>query len=93
MDRRLVKYKFEPMDLANMRQNGIRSLEVMCQGCRHQVVLNVDPYPGELRVTDEQRRALQVLARHPEGCIDAVLLADGFDVGMLAVLVVEGLAE
>jgi hypothetical protein len=50
VDRRLVKYKFEPMDLANMRQNGIRSLEVMCQGCRHQVILNVDPYPGELRV-------------------------------------------
>ena len=24
VDRRLIKYKFEPMDLANMRQNGVR---------------------------------------------------------------------
>jgi hypothetical protein len=28
----LSKYKFEPMDLANMRQNGVRSLEVICHG-------------------------------------------------------------
>ena len=27
--------KFEPMDLANMRQNGVRSIEVMCHSCRH----------------------------------------------------------
>jgi len=51
------------------------------------------PYRAMAKLTDEQRRALHVLARHPEGCIDAVLLADGFDVGMLAVLVVEGFAD
>jgi hypothetical protein len=28
------KYDIEPMDLANMRQNGVRSLEVACFGCR-----------------------------------------------------------
>jgi hypothetical protein len=44
----LSKYKFEPMDLANMRQNGVRSIEVMCHGCRHEVILNVDQYPGDL---------------------------------------------
>ena len=27
------------MDLANMRQNGVRSLLIMCHGCRHEVVL------------------------------------------------------
>jgi hypothetical protein len=50
VDRRLFKYKFEPLDLANMREKGVRSLDVQCHGCRHQVVLNVDPYPGELRI-------------------------------------------
>jgi hypothetical protein len=35
----------EPMDLANMRKNGVRSIEVMCHGCRHEVILNVDQYP------------------------------------------------
>ena len=34
----LSKYKFEPMDLANMRQNGVRSLLIMCRGCPHEVV-------------------------------------------------------
>jgi hypothetical protein len=41
------EYKIEPMDLANMRQNGVRSLLVMCYGCRHEVILNVDQYPGD----------------------------------------------
>jgi hypothetical protein len=38
------------MDLANMRQNGVRSLLVICHECRHEVVVNVDPYPSQLRV-------------------------------------------
>jgi hypothetical protein len=38
------------MDLANVRQNGVRSLPVMCHGRRHEVVLNVDPDPGQLLV-------------------------------------------
>jgi hypothetical protein len=29
------------------------------------------------KLNDEQRRALKVLARHPDGCTEAVLLADG----------------
>jgi hypothetical protein len=39
------KYETEPMELADMRQNGVRSLAVMCHGCRHEVILNVDKYP------------------------------------------------
>jgi hypothetical protein len=27
------KYSIEPMDLANMRQNGVRSLDVQRHGC------------------------------------------------------------
>jgi hypothetical protein len=38
----------EPMDLANMRQNGVRSLAVQCPQCRHEVMMNVDHLPGEL---------------------------------------------
>ena len=26
----------EPMDLANMRENGVRSLDIMCHQCRHE---------------------------------------------------------
>jgi hypothetical protein len=36
------------------------------------------------KLTDEQRRVLRVLARHPEGCAEAVLVAQGFSVGQLA---------
>jgi hypothetical protein len=46
------KYTIEPMDLANMRQNGVRSLLVMCHGCRHEVVINVDKFPGDLLVRE-----------------------------------------
>jgi hypothetical protein len=45
------------------------------------------------KLSDEQRRALGIIARHPDGCVEAVPLAHGFHVGQLAVLVVEGLAE
>jgi hypothetical protein len=34
VDRRLIKFKAEPTDLANMRQNGVRSLDVICHGVR-----------------------------------------------------------
>jgi putative heme iron utilization protein len=44
-------------------------------------------------LNDEQKRALQLLARHPDGCAEAVLLAEGFSVGQLAVLVVDGFAK
>jgi hypothetical protein len=39
-----------PMDLANMRQNGVRSLAVQCRGCRHEVIMNVDQFPGDVPV-------------------------------------------
>jgi hypothetical protein len=44
-------------------------------------------------LNDEQRRALRILARYLDGCAEAVLLAEGFSVGQLAVLVVDGFAE
>jgi hypothetical protein len=45
------------------------------------------------KLNDDQRRALQLLARHPVGCAEVALLADGFSVGELAALVMDGFAE
>jgi len=40
----------EPMDLANMRENGVRSLAVQCHQCRNEMIINVDHLPGDLTV-------------------------------------------
>jgi hypothetical protein len=40
----------EPMDLANMRATGVRSLDVQCLTCRHPITMNVDHLPGDLVV-------------------------------------------
>jgi hypothetical protein len=45
------------------------------------------------KLTDEHRRALQVLAREPVGCAEVALLAEGFSVGQLAALVMDGFAK
>lgn len=44
-------------------------------------------------VNDEQRRALSVLARHPNGCAEDLLFGAGFSVGQLTALVMDGLAR
>jgi hypothetical protein len=41
----------EPMTLANMRANGVRSLAVSCWECHHQTIINADHWPGDLTVT------------------------------------------
>jgi hypothetical protein len=43
-------------------------------------------------LTDEQRRALRMLAGHPAGCAEAVLLAHGFPIDLLGTLVFDKLA-
>jgi hypothetical protein len=45
------------------------------------------------KLTDEQRRALQLLARSPNGCTEAILMAHGLDPAILAKLVLDGLAK
>jgi hypothetical protein len=40
----------EPMDLANMRQNSVRSLAIYCRQCHHEVIVNVDHLPGDMSV-------------------------------------------
>jgi hypothetical protein len=44
------------MDLANMRQNGVRSLAVTCLECTHNAIVNMDDYPGHLIVKSFERR-------------------------------------
>jgi hypothetical protein len=39
------------MDLANMGENGVRSLDVQCRQCRHRTIINADHWPGDLTVT------------------------------------------
>jgi hypothetical protein len=43
-------------------------------------------------LSERERRALETLSRHPDGCDEAVLLADGFTVGQPAALAIDGLA-
>ena len=45
-----------PMDLQNMRDNGVRSLAVFCLDCHHRATVNVDDYPGHLAVKSFEAR-------------------------------------
>jgi hypothetical protein len=40
----------EPMDLANMRANGVRSLLIWCRNCHYEKIMNVDHLPGNVTV-------------------------------------------
>jgi hypothetical protein len=44
------RHEGPPMDLANMRANGVRSLAVSCTACHRSVRFNVDAYPDALHV-------------------------------------------
>jgi hypothetical protein len=45
------------------------------------------------KLTDEQRRALLLLARSPNGCTEALMMAHGFESAMLGQFTLEGLAK
>jgi hypothetical protein len=45
-----------------------------------------------IKLNDEERRALDELARRPDGHAQAPLLADGFTIKQLAGLVIDGFA-
>jgi hypothetical protein len=45
------------------------------------------------KLSDEQRRALQLVARSPNGCTEALMLAHGFELKMLDKLASEGLTK
>ena len=43
-----------------------------------------------ITMNDEERRALEALARHPDGCAEALLLSDGTTIRQLSGLVIVG---
>jgi hypothetical protein len=56
-----VSQKIEPgppMDLANMRQNGVRSISVQCIDCGHDAIVNLDTYPDRVAVKSFEGRML-----------------------------------
>ena len=48
-----------PMDLANMRQNGVRRLIAYClnDACRHTALIDVSGYPDAVEVPEFGKRA------------------------------------
>jgi hypothetical protein len=46
------------MDLANMRQNRVRSISVHCIDCGHDAIVNMDAYPAHLAVKSFEGRML-----------------------------------
>ena len=50
------RYTGPPMDLANMRLNGVSSLYAWCLDCGHDGTVNVDHLPGHLAVPSFVKR-------------------------------------
>jgi hypothetical protein len=50
------RYTGPPMDLANMRANGVHSIYVWCLDCGHNATVNVDDQPGHLTVPSFAQR-------------------------------------
>jgi hypothetical protein len=44
--------EIEPMPLANMREQGVRSVDATCEDCRREATVNVDSLPDETPVPD-----------------------------------------
>ena len=52
----VTPYIGPPMDLENMRANGVRSLLASCLDCHRDRTVNVDHLPGHLAVPSFARR-------------------------------------
>jgi hypothetical protein len=50
MANRRFDQPIEPMTLGNMRELGVRSLDVSCWTCHHQAILNADRWPDHVAV-------------------------------------------
>ena len=53
-----TRYTGPPMDLANMRENGVRALLASCLDCTHRAEINVDDQPGHLAVKSFEPRTV-----------------------------------
>jgi hypothetical protein len=78
-------------------QGAVRTRELReCRGIvssRQKLSWTVPRWIANGEATEEYRRALQVLAREPVGCAEVALLAEGFSVGQLAALAMDGFAK
>jgi len=45
-----------PLDLANKRENGVRTVEARCEACEREPVVNCDALPAGLPVRDAALR-------------------------------------
>jgi hypothetical protein len=45
-----TRYRGPPMTLANMRENGVRSLSVTCEVCHHEAQMNADAFGDAMPV-------------------------------------------
>jgi hypothetical protein len=52
----------EPMDLANMLANGVRSLDIQCHNCRRRAIMNIDHLPGNLTVPSPDRLCITIFS-------------------------------
>ena len=50
MAKRRLDYVIEPMTLGNMREQGVRSLDVTCLNCRHEAILSAERWPDDIPV-------------------------------------------
>jgi hypothetical protein len=50
MATRRLRYEIEPMTLRNMRELGVRSLDVSCWNCHRQAVVSADRWPDDVAV-------------------------------------------
>jgi hypothetical protein len=46
----------EPMTLANMRENGVRSISATCETCQHEAILDVGRWPADM----SRRRTMMI---------------------------------
>ena len=57
---------FEPMTLANMRLNGVRSVIASCANCGRSADVNLDLLPETLTVPEVGRAPLQPMRRQDD---------------------------
>jgi hypothetical protein len=65
-----------PIDLVNMREHGVRSVEAKCEACEHEAIVNGDALPADLPVPEVtlRLRCSDAASKPRRGRIGACLL-------------------
>jgi hypothetical protein len=67
------RYRGPPMTLANMRENGVRSLWVVCPLCHQEAVVNVDSFGPDVPVPAFGPRMVCTAAEFDTRTLQAVM--------------------